>query len=255
MKKWWVLIPTLGVGLGSSFAGLASASSESSRAESPAALSAFLFRNVSPTFPVSAAQKHTLAVLAVGALPSPIPRGGYDLPFVVRNGTSQTLGTLQGYAMVWSPSGALVTTGSDQGFDPTRLLPGQEAFAYVFLKPLTTTPPGSTVQVTVAGAPLTNLNTFFTDLTVVGVHHVGDQIVGMVRNPRPHTVQGPGGVTVFCVSAAGQFQGEPIWQLPRIPNAGLGAGASAPFTVGLNGASCPSFIVGSSTVDLRYLRN
>ena len=223
-------------------------------AASPSVFSPVLFRNVNPVFAVSAAQSHQVAVLAVGALPYPIPRDGYGVPFVVRNGTNHTIGTLQGYATIWGPSGQLVGDASDQGFNPTHLLAGQEGFAYVYLEPGTSVPRGSTIRVSVAGAPLSNLATFFTDLPVLSVSRQAGHFTGIVRNPRPETVQGPGGVTVYCVTAQGRFLGEPLVGMPGIPSAGLTPAAIAAFSLRA-ASSCPTYVVGSTTVDLTDLRN
>jgi len=224
-------------------------------ADAAPVMSTVLFHNVDPTFGVSGAARHELAVVAVGRLPALQAHQDYRLPFVVRNGMSQTMGTLNGYATVWSPGGALVATGSDQGFNPAWLLPGQEGFAFIYLEPRVKVPAGSTVKVSIGGWPLSNLSTFFTDLRVVSAKITGQQVVGVMRNPRPDTVLGPGSVTLYCVSAAGRFLGEPIWNVPMIPSAGLGAGVSASFSVNLRGQSCPTFVVGAWAVDFKDWSN
>lgn len=254
MKKMWA--PTFAALLVLTFLPAASTSaSERSSSFAAPIFSKVLYRNVTPTFQVSETQKHKLAVLEIGKLPNPIPEEGYSVPFVVRNGTSYPVGDLQGSGTIWSPTGKVVGSGSDQGFVPTRLLPGQDAFAYIYLSPGTSVPAGSTIKVSVSSQKSSSPNTYFADLQVVTANNTGMQIVGLVRNPRQHSVQGPGTVIAYCVSSSGNVMGEPVSDVPNIPESGLNAGATASFTIGLYGAKCPSFIIGSSAFDFKYIGN
>ena len=149
-----------------------------------------------------------------------LPEIGYTLPFVVRNGTSHAIKNLQGNGTIKSSAGKIVGSGSDQGFNPTRLLPGQEAFAFIYIQNGSGAPPGSTMKITVSSQPSSSPDTYFADLVVSGADNTGQQVVGLVRNPRKHAIQGPGTVNVYCVTASGQFLGQVPSDVPNIPKSG-----------------------------------
>jgi hypothetical protein len=210
--------------------------------------SLYLVGTASPKFPVGRVGK--VAVVGQAALALPI-LDEETVPIAVRNNKTKPVTEIQAQGVVRSPSGKVVATGSDQGFDPTYLKPGHVALGFIYLSPGTTVPAGSkmTVQVSATRAPTSD--TYQADLLVKDVNDTGQQIVGIVKNPRHHAIQGPYSVNVYCLSSSGDLSSETGSFADASAN--LTAGATSGFTVDLDGASCPRYLVGASGFDMAAL--
>ncbi len=165
----------------------------------PAAATPYLRGNFTGTYPSG----DGLHVVAQAPLPNPLPQTGGGIPFVVKNDTGNPVSDVKASGQVRDPSGKLVATGSDQGFHPAYVAKGGLSFAYIYLDPNATAPPGSTLTIKVTSEKASTKETYAADFTVTEANLVGDQVVGTVTNPRDHEVTGPVKVDVFCFAANG----------------------------------------------------
>jgi len=217
-----------------------------------------LARNVTPIFSVPKAIRHKVAVVGFEALPTAQgPSIGYAEPFAVRNGTKKTIANLSADGVVKNSAGKIVDTGSDQGFSPTRLEPGQEAFAFIYFQSAQSFPAGAALPVKVSYQDLSTPDTYKADLSTVQVNNTGTDIVGESKNIRKDTVQGPVSVDVYCVDANGIFTGPELGTFADLPDSSdnVTPGASYSFDVGLDGSTCPTYVVGSTGFDQKDIAN
>jgi hypothetical protein len=257
MKRFGRIVGVLAIGVVVSLAvsSISPVVGEASTRPQTPVFSKVLDRNVTPVFRVTKTQKNKLAVIAQGTIPNPVPPEGYSIPIAIRNGSKTPIADLHATGMLRGPDGKLVGSGSDQGFNPTRLLPGQIGFAFIYLQPGTSVPAGTKMAASANGQKSNSQNTYFADLAVSGANNTGQQIVGLLKNPRSHTIQGPGTVEVYCVTATGSFMGQAIGTSTNISDGGLGGGATTSFTADLYGATCPTFVIGASGFDQKYIDN
>ena len=213
---------------------------------SPAATrSQFLMGNISPTYPAGTAGQ--VALVSQAALTLPVPAGGETVPIAVRNNTAHAVTQITAQGTVKSTSGSVVATGSDQGFHPSYLLPGQVSLGFVCLGIGSNVPAGSAMSVQVSSTPAQSANTYTADLLITAANNTGQQLVGTLTNPRGHSIQGPYEVNVFCVATTGTLQAE-VGGFADASN-DLAAGATSGFTIDLAGTACPNYPVGASGYD------
>jgi hypothetical protein len=222
------------------------------KTKAPTALptrSLYLVGDASPKFPAGKAGR--VAVIAQAAVVAPVPSGGETIPIAVRNNTSKPVTEIQAQGIVRNSGGKVVATGSDQGFDPTYLKPGQVALGYIYLSIGANVPTGSTMTVKASATTAPSTDTYQADLLVNDLSNTGQQIVGVAKNPRHHSIQGPYSVNVYCLSASGGLSSETGGFSDASNN--LAAGTTSGFTVDLYGASCPQYLVGASGFDMAAL--
>jgi hypothetical protein len=198
--------------------------------------SRFVNGNASPTLP--AGGSNVVAVIAIG-------RYSDTLPVVVRNNTSQTITRIKVTGTANDPSGNLLVSGGDQGFMPDVVRPGEIALGYVYFggKQL---PSDAIFKLEATATPQAE-NNFdnHVDLTVTQARHVGDSIVGYLKNESPRKAMGPISVIVECFGADQQLQRDYEAFTDKdmaVPE------ATVPFTIDLTEASggndpCPVFLV------------
>lgn len=213
--------------------------------------SQYLAGTAAPVFP--AGSPNQLAVVAQAGLTLPVPSGGEPVPIAVRNNTTRTVTHVTASGTVHDSTGKPVATGSDQGFHPALLEPGQFALGFIYLGVGTSVPSGSTLSVQATATPSAGPNTYFADLLVTEVNDTGQQIVGTVKNPRDHAVTAPYSVDVFCVDSSGTLLNE-FGGFADV-STDLAAGGTSPFTVSLYGSQCAQFLIGASGYDMTAAGN
>jgi hypothetical protein len=243
-----VVIAATGCGGGASSGTANPPATRSSVASLPAAQptkSTYLTGTASPTYP--AGGPNQIAVVAQASLVLPIPSGGETVPIAVRNNTTAAVSDVTAVGTVRDAGGHAVASGSDQGFHPALLQPGQVALGFVYLGVGTSVPSGSALTVQASAKPGSG-DTYFADLLVTEYNNTGQQIVGTVKNPRDHAVQAPFNINVFCLGPSGALHSE-VGAFADVSDQ-LAARATSPFTVSLYGAPCQQFLIGASGYDL-----
>ena len=172
---------------------------------------------------------------------------GSSVPLVVRNLTGSTLYRIEASAVARAADGSLAGSGGSQlGFNPSVVEPGEWAFGYVYFG--ADLPKDATIDVTATGH--TEPGTFLpsVDVTPVEINVVegqfSQQIVGIVSNGSTEDVTGPIGVTAVCfdesgTAIAGRLDG-------YADSDTIIAGGTASFSIGLAGNDCPNFALGAS---------
>lgn len=208
----------------------------------PANPRALLFGNTDPQLPDG--EPGVVDVVQIG----PVPAGesfGVSVPVVVRNNTSVTVTQLEVTGGARS-AGALVGSGSSQGFSPAILEPGEVGFGYVYFD--SEIPADSELDLTATSNDYSVGETFGSaDLTVTEANLIAgefsDAIVGGVVNNSDVDVTGPHSVTAYCfdgdilVGTTGTFVNGPD---PLMP------GQAATFSIDLFDETCVTYLVGSS---------
>jgi hypothetical protein len=205
----------------------------------------YLVGNASPSFPAGDSGK--LAVVVQASLTLPVPSGGEVVSIAIRNNTPESVSGIAAQGIVRDAGGKIVGTGTDQGFHPAFLQPGQVALGFIYLGVGTTVPGGSAMTVQASGKPTSSSNTYFADLLVTEVNNTGEVVVGTVQNPRDHPVQAPYSVDVYCIDSSGGLRAE-IGGFADV-STDLAPGATSGFTVNLAGTLCPQFLIGASGFD------
>jgi hypothetical protein len=139
-----------------------SASPSSSGVPSPQPTkSMYLVGNASPSFPAGDPGK--VAVVVQAPLTLPIPSGGESVPIAIRNNSPVSVSQIAAQDIVRDGGGKIVGTGTDQGFHPAFLQPGQVALGFIYLGIGTTVPAGSAMTIQASGKPTSSSNTYFAD--------------------------------------------------------------------------------------------
>lgn len=157
---------------------------------------------------------------------------------IVRNNTSDPIGQIEATGTARDAAGALVGSGSSQGFKPVVVAPGEIAYGYVYFDG--GFPEGSTFEFDVAGE---EVGTYFRPMTITEINHTGDAIIGGVSNDTGVDVTGPISVDVLCFAADGTTIG------PRGGYAeqdDLADGANGSFSISLHGNECPIGLAAAS---------
>lgn len=194
--------------------------------------------NEYPNFP--AGQANSLAVIAQA---TDLDRTG-SLPIVVRNNTGESVTRVKVAGAIRDSSGALVASGSDQGFKPNVVPPGEIAIGYVYFGYDSNLPKGWTVEFQTSGTPTEKVRfENIRDLDVVEYNQVGKKIVGTLSNPHSETIHGPIGVNLTCFDK----EGRPLSHHSDFAEPDtLSQGGKASFQVELFSSPCPVFLFGGS---------
>lgn len=125
-----------------------------------------------------------------------------SLPVVVRNRTNRTVTEISVTGTARDSSGALVASGSDQGFNPVLVGPGEIAFGYVYFGG-GDIPADATFELSGTAAEPGGSVIGSVDLHVEEHNRTGDSIVVMLRNDTSADVMGPMGLAMVCFDADG----------------------------------------------------
>lgn len=157
---------------------------------------------------------------------------------IVRNNTSEPIGQIEATGTARDDTGALVGSGSSQGFKPVVVAPGEIAYGYVYFDGGFAE--GSTFEFDVAGE---EVDTYFRPITITEINNTGEAIIGGVSNDNGVDVTGPISVDVLCFAADGTTIG------PRggyAEQSELADGATGSFSINLLGRECPIGLAAAS---------
>lgn len=157
---------------------------------------------------------------------------------IVRNNTSDPIGQIEATGTARDAAGALVGSGSSQGFKPVVVAPGEIAYGYVYFDG--GFPEGSTFEFDVAGE---EVDTYFRPITITEINNTGDAIIGGVSNDTGVDVTGPISVDVLCFAADGTTIGHKGGYAEQ---SDLADGATGSFSISLYGNECPIGLVAAS---------
>lgn len=157
---------------------------------------------------------------------------------IVRNNTSDPIGRIEATGTARDAAGALVGSGSSQGFNPVVVAPGEIAYGYVYFDG--GFPEGSTFDIDVAGE---EVGTYFRPITITEINNTGDAIIGGVSNNTGVDVTGPISADVLCFAADGTTIG-PKGGYAEQPD--LADGATGSFSISLYGNECPIGLAAAS---------
>jgi hypothetical protein len=176
--------------------------------------------------PLPAGEPGAVTIVARGTAVD--PRGAVNM--VVRNNTSDAIGPVEVTGTARDGAGALVGSGSSQGFQPQVVAPGEIAYGYVYFD--SDIAAGSTFEFSVDAEPVDD---YFLPVTITEVNNTGSQIVGAVTNDTGVDVGGPIGADVICFGPDGSiigYVGSYVEQ-DELPADGTGS-----FSIDLYGDDC-----------------
>jgi len=157
---------------------------------------------------------------------------------IVRNNTSEPIGNIEATGTARDAGGALVGSGSSQGFKPVVVAPGEIAYGYVYFDG--GFPEGSTFDIDVAGE---DVGTYFRPITITEINNTGDAIIGGLSNDTEVEVTGPISVQVLCFAADGTTIGSHGGYAEQDD---LASGATGSFSISLYGDECPIGLAAAS---------
>jgi hypothetical protein len=180
-----------------------------------------------------------LSVVAVGK------PDGDSVPVVIRNRTAEPLSALEVTGTARGAGGALIASGSSQGFAPALIQPGEWAFGYVYFGGPKLSP-DTEYDLTATGQEPDDFGSV--DVQIVEVSTTsgafGDQFVGIMKNPSTtDQVGGPVGVMVGCFDKSGTLFAthSSFAEADSIP-----AGGTSSFSIDLFDDPCPNWAMGAS---------
>ena len=198
----------------------------------------WLAGNAEPVFPDGGAGK----VDVVASAPIEVNSAGLvTLPVAVRNGTNETITSVDVTGAAMDPTGTILASGRSQGFSPAVVPAGGVSLGYVFFA--ADLPATTKLEFTVASKPLKG-EPYFQDLKVDQANAVGTSVTGKATNTSKNQLNGPYGVHVTCFDADGALLGSQTGYAS--PDADLAAGQSVTFQVDFYNEPCPTFLVGVS---------
>lgn len=166
------------------------------------------------------------------------------VPFIVWNGTSQAVSTVD-VAGSASVNGSIVGSGSSQDVEPADVAPGQAAFGKVYFGHAV--PSGAAVSLSATSKSGTS--NYYANVQVTQANYVAGNttgtlptVAGAVTNTGSATVDYPISVGIYC------FTGSALTAVTETfvsGTANLAPGASGSFSTSVT-ASCTTFLVGAS---------
>jgi hypothetical protein len=158
---------------------------------------------------------------------------------VVRNNTSAVVGEINVSGTARDDTGALVGSGSSQGFQPKVVAPGEIAFGYVYFD---VEQAGSAWEFNfdVAAEPVGD---YFLPVTITEINNTGGQIIGAVTNDLDRDVSGSIEVVAICFDTGGRMIDavDSYVEQDDLPPGGTGS-----FAIDLYRGPCPVGLVAAS---------
>lgn len=198
----------------------------------------WLAGNAKPVFPSGEAGKVDVVASAPIAVNS---AGLVTLPVAVRNGTNETITSVDVSGAAMDETGKILASGRSQGFSPAVVPAGGVSLGFVFFS--AQLPTTAKLEFTVASKPLKG-DPYFQDLKVDQANAVGTSITGKATNTSKNNLKGPYAVHVTCFDPAGSLLSSQTGFAS--PDADLATEQSVTFQVDFYDEPCPTFLVGVS---------
>lgn len=161
-----------------------------------------------------------------------------SVTIIVRNNTSDPIGQIEATGTAHDAAGALVGSGSSQGFEPVVVAPGEIAYGYVYFEG--GFPKASTLAFDVTGE---EVGTYFRPITITEINNTGDAVIGGLSNNTGVDVTGPISVHVLCFAADGTTIGPKDGYAEQ---SDLADGATGSSSISLYGTKCPIGLAAAS---------
>ena len=128
------------------------------------------------------------------------------VPLIVRNMTEDTVVNIEVAGLARDQEGALLASGSSQGFSPNLVASGEIAFGYVYFGFDADLGRAATTEWTVSATPSTSEFLFGTvDLVPSEWSSAGSNIIVLLSNDTDDVVDGPIGANAACFDSSGEF--------------------------------------------------
>jgi hypothetical protein len=163
---------------------------------------------------------------------------GGAVNMILRNNTSEAVGAIEVTGTARDGGGALVGSGSSQGFQPQVVAPGEVAYGYVYFG--SDIPAGSTFDFSVDPQPVGD---YFLPATITEINNTGGQIVGAVTNDTGVEMGGPIGADVICFGSDGSIVD---YVRSYVEQDSLPEGGKGSFSIDLYGDDCPTGLAAAS---------
>lgn len=197
--------------------------------------SSFIKGNGTPQFPDGEAGM--ISVVKVGK---------YDgrLPVIIRNNTTSAVIRVEVSAVASDKDGKMLASGSDQGFKPNLVKPGEITMGYVYFDSAELPEDAKFEFETSAEDSEGDFATFenIRDLEVVDFSQVSNRAVGYLRNQYDEEVVGPISVVAYCFNDKNELLGM-FSDFTDKDNAA--PGDTIPYQIDL-GKECPIFLIAGS---------
>ena len=176
------------------------------------------------------------------------PAGRSDVPFLIYNGTDDTISRVEVSGMAVDGDGNTFGSGRSQGVEPNVIPPGGIGFGFVYVGP-DDLPPDATIDnpaidYTTGLGDFENIVTLDVDeLTVLDAGF--DDFTGTLTNPHDIEVTGPISVGLACLDDTGGLTGVFSTFADRDT---IEAGGTSTFTISMYGddVACDGYLAGAS---------
>jgi hypothetical protein len=161
-----------------------------------------------------------------------------SVSMIVRNNTSEPVGSIDVTGTARDAAGSLVGSGSSQGFEPAIVGPGEIAFGYVYFD--SDLPIDSTFEFSVSAS---EVDDFSLPVTITEISNTGDQIIGILTNKLDVEVSGPIGANGICLGPDGSILN---FVRSYAEQDKLAPGGTGSFAISLFGDECAAGIMAAS---------
>lgn len=189
-------------------------------------------------------EEGALSVVLIG----PANQDSGSVPVVIRNMTGSPLTNLEVSGTARSGSGALLGSGSSQGFAPELVNSGEWAFGYVYLEGVKAAKDTKFDFTATGSEPDDFMSSIDVEIAEVArtKSEFGEKFTGILKNPTDGEVSGPVDVSVACFDKSGALRSTQGGFADSDP---IAAGGTSSFSVDLYGDKCPSYAMGASGYD------
>lgn len=198
--------------------------------------SAYVGGNASPDLPDGEAGR--LSVVATGKYRVSRFSDSTTIPLVVRNNTTKPVVRVSVLAAAYSTDGQLFAIGSDQGFGPKYVAPGEITMGYIYFSDAKL-PQDARVEYEITARAIDSMENIG-DLEVVDCNRVENRIMGVLKNAYNSAVHGPIEVCVYCFDENGDLLD---YYSDYTDKDQTEAGDSILFQVEMGKDACPVYLV------------
>lgn len=200
--------------------------------------SSYVCGNASPDFPAGDPGKVSIVL---SKMESSTGFKSSTIYLILRNNTSSPISEISVSAAAYTADGKLFATGSDQGFKPKYVAPGEIAMGYVYFSDASL-PQDAKVEYEIKSYGA-DPDEETGDLEIIECNVVENRIMGMFKNTGNKKVTGPISVHAFCFDQDSNFLSI---HMDFTDKDDAEPGDTIPFQVSLSDDACPVYLVAGS---------